>query len=686
MDKGHNDWGLRFTGLLTPPADGDYLFRVEADTGVRLKLEGKTVIDGWVQDDARTGKATLKKATPTAIVVEYFFDRGKGAKRAELRLFWTPPGGQEEPVPATAYSHEPPPPPPIEVRGDEQRRLNMQLPDGGLKPVLGVLNIQVFRACRTKPEIADGNGWTYAHHQDLAVWKGRLYAAWAMTPQDEDVPPYRVVYATSKDGIDWSAPTDLFPHENAWACRFYFYRASNGYMLALCAGKSADGTVSEASKKVLLVRRITPEHQLEKIFTLVSPLPDQPPLFDNASDPAFVAACREAAGNKLLLEQQDYGRFLGDRQMKWHDDPALNGVGFWKFGKALCFYHRKDGTLVGLSKMGYATLSDDNGKTWSRPVQPPSLFAGSAKIWGQRTADGRFALAYTPDPGRGKRYPLVMVHGDDGREFKDMRVIHGELPRLRYQGKYKDIGAQYMRGLAEWADDGTFADKAAMWLIYSVNKEDIWVARIPLPVKPDETTFPTDDFAKATPGAVASGWNLYSPKWALVSVVENAGQKSLELRDGDPFDYARAVRAFPETANVRVELELTPVQANARLEIELCDPAGRRPVRVVLTETGTIQSADGNTAVDLGRYTAGERFSLVIATDAAAGRYSVQVNGGVARQLAVAEADAKTLQRLSLRTGAWRGLGDGGPVDPKTDNPLAVPVVFHVNTVKVHAP
>ena len=686
MDKGQNDWGLRFTGLLTPPTDGAYAFRAEAEMGVRLKLDGKLVIDGWAPDGARTGKAMFAKAAPSAIVVEYCFDRSKGGKKAELRLFWTPPGGQESPVPATAYTCLEPPSP-IQVRGDEQRRINIQLPDGGLKPVGGVQNVQVLRSCRAKPELADGDGWTYAHHQDLAVWKGRLYAAWAMTPKDEDVPPCKVVYATSTDGFHWSAPADLFPRKVAWACRFYFYRAANGRMLAFCAGKSADGTVSEAAKKVLLVREITADHRLGDVFTLIAPLADQPPFFETATDADFVAACREAVGNNLLLEQQDYGRFLGESRIKWHDDPSLNSVGFWKFGKALCFYHKQDRTLVGLCKMGYATLSDDAGKNWSKPVQPPTLLAGSGKIWGQRTADGRFALAYNPDPGRAKRYPLVIVNGDDGGEFHDMRVVHGELPSLRYPGKYKDLGAQYVRGLAEWADDGTFADKQAMWLVYSVNKEDIWVARIPLPFRSDETAFPSEDFSKTTPGALVPGWNLYSPKWAPVTLVENAGKRSLELRDGDPFDYARAVRMFPESAKIRVEMELTPAQTNARLEIELCDDASRRPVRVMLTETGTIQAADGNVGTDIGNYAAGEKLSLVITADAGAGRYSVQVNGGAARELVSAEADAKTLQRLSLRTGVWRGIADGKGVEhPATDVPLPTPAVFHVQRIKIGAP
>jgi len=689
MDKGSSDWSLRFTGMLTPPTDGDYVFRAEADTGVRVKINQKLVIDGWAKDAARNGKATLEKGKPVPLVVEYFFDRPKGGAKAALRLFWTPPGAEEAPLLAGSSTNLPAPPTKlspslIEVRGDEQRRINMQLPDGGLKPVVGVQNVQVFRACSGKPEIADGDGWTYAHHQDLAVWKGRLYAAWAMAPKDEDKPPNKIVYATSTNGLDWSAPTDLFSRELAWATRFYFYRASNGRMLAFSAAKPGSGEVTEADKKVLLVREITADHHLGKVFTLVCPVPGQPPSFETATDAGFVAACREAAGNKLLLEQQDYGVFLGDRRMKWHANPDLNKVGFWKFGKALCFYHRQDGALVGLSKMGYATLSDDAGKNWSKPVQPSTLLAGSGKIWGQKTADGRFALVYNPDPKREKRYPLVIVHGNDGNTFGDMRVVQGELPSLRYPGKYKDLGAQYMRGLAEWADDGTFADKKAMWMVYSMNKEDIWVSRIPLPVKPEETAFPDDDFAKMAPGAAVPEWNLYSPKWAPVSIVENAGKSGLQLRDGDPYDYARAVRVFPESAKARAELELTPAQANTRLEIELCDAAGGRPVRVVLTETGLLQAADGKNVIDIGKYAAGKKLTLIIAADMAANSYSVQINGDEARKLVVAEA-ATTLQRLSLRTGVWRGLGDKGAVNAAADVPLPTPAVFQVQRVVIRA-
>ena len=59
-----------------------------------------------------------------------------------------------------------------------------------------------------------------------------------------------------------------------------------------------------------------------------------PPSFETAQDAGFVAACREAAGNNLLLEQQDYGIYLGERRMKWHGDSSLTVQNWCQFGKA----------------------------------------------------------------------------------------------------------------------------------------------------------------------------------------------------------------------------------------------------------------------------------------------------------------------------------------------------------------
>lgn len=58
--------------------------------------------------------------------------------------------------------------PPLVVTGDEQKQIDLSLPDGGLPALPGVANIQVFRASRAAPELTDGRGWTYHHHVDLA--------------------------------------------------------------------------------------------------------------------------------------------------------------------------------------------------------------------------------------------------------------------------------------------------------------------------------------------------------------------------------------------------------------------------------------------------------------------------------------------------------------------------------------
>ena len=141
------------------------------------------------------------------------------------------------------------------------------------------------------------------------------------------------------------------------------------------------------------------------------------------------------------------------------------------------------------------------------------------------------------------------------------------------------------------------------------------------------------------------------------------------------------MRVFPAAAGVRIEMRLKPAQINARLEIELCDAAGRRPLRVAFAEDGRVQAADGDSVVGVGTYAAGEWVTLCLTADLAAGACAVQVNGGASKRLAVAAKGVRNMERLSLRTGAWRGCGDSSGVEAKTDVPMAKPAVFHLDGV-----
>ena len=333
----------------------------------------------------------------------------------------------------------------------------------------------------------EAGGWTYNHHVDLGAWKGRLYIAWDSCEKDEDVGISRELYSTSSDSVSWSPAELLFPQGLSTALRMYFFVAPNQRMLAIAGLRTSVNTLSEAKKAGLIVREIRADHSLGEVFTLR--LPGEkidsklPPQFMSSSDGGFVEACRQVLANKPYLEQQDYGRLLDERRMKWHDisnwpasEPSREH--FARFGKGMCFYHRADGALVGLMKWGWVILSRDEGETWTPPVRPKTLVAGMAKIWGQRTTNGKYVLLYNPDLQ--KRFPLVMVQSDDGITFGNMQIVNDEVSPIRFPGLYKVPGPQYVRGISEWSSDGSWKDDA-IWVAYSMGKEDIMVSRVPVP-------------------------------------------------------------------------------------------------------------------------------------------------------------------------------------------------------------
>ena len=479
-----------------------------------------------------------------------------------------------------------------------------QAPDGLLIYSPGVQNIHVARANRKYPPpfpagTENEKGWTYQHHVGMGEWKGKLYGIWDMTHVGEDNPPVRVVYATSDDGFNWTPPKDLYPFNKAYNSRFYFFHSSNDRMLVFASGWYPTNNVAEDRKVRLYVREITADHKLGEIYTLIKPAAGHPPAYTESKDAGFLQACREVLNNKLLLEQADYGILLGDKKMKWHEGknwpggriPSIGGD-LWIFGKSMCFYHRKDGVLVGTCKMGWVTQSRDEGQTWSFPTIPRGIKGGGGKTWAQATPDGRYTMIYIPQGDH--RYPMAITTSDDGITFKDMRVIHGEVPPQRYEGRAKPLGPQYLRGLSEWGSDGSRQEKDCIWTIYSMSKEDIWVSRVPVPIVADAKAHADDNFDNVAVGLRVPEWNTYSLLWAPVSVAADGKNHYLKIEDREPTDYARAIRTFPVSKTVETSFRVAAEQAdNGRVEIELLGELGSRPVRVILDDKGRIKAVDG---------------------------------------------------------------------------------------------
>ena len=73
-----------------------------------------------------------------------------------------------------------------------------------------------------------------------------------------------------------------------------------------------------------------------------------------------------------------------------------------------------------------------------------------------------------------------------------MNLVHGEITPKRYGGNYKSYGPQYPRGIQE--GNGVPAD-GDLWVSYRVNKEDMWISRIPVPVEINASAHADDDFS-----------------------------------------------------------------------------------------------------------------------------------------------------------------------------------------------
>lgn len=88
-----DNYSVRWTGQLLPPVSGIYELNVSANDGVRLKIDGKTLIDAWeLAERLRSHSASIELQAGKAynITLEYFED----IRDAEIRLAWRLPGAR----------------------------------------------------------------------------------------------------------------------------------------------------------------------------------------------------------------------------------------------------------------------------------------------------------------------------------------------------------------------------------------------------------------------------------------------------------------------------------------------------------------------------------------------------------------------------------------------------------------
>jgi len=698
-DRG-NDWSAKWWGLIEAPTTGQVKFFVDVKDSFQLLINGENVIDGLDESGARSGVFTMEKGKKYPFEVYYISLHGQ----AEVHLFWEWQGQEKVIVPDEAFSYDASKLQKNYRVFDYNNRVNAgdpvdegfvaELPaftggnppyantdylDGQLRPAVGVHNFQILRCNRSHPELVtkevpnytdagyEHTGFTYNHQPMICYWQNKFWVIYESGPVHEHQEPCYALITWSADGRDWIKPETIFPaqkfvnkkedNKEQYSLshqRMNWYVSPEGRLIA-CQFYGLPDTPNDGRGAGRVVREVYgPGKYGPTYWVRYNPYQgfgpkNSPhyPYYKEAKDKSFVKIIDGLLANKLMVQQ-------------WYEEDRDNSEGFFayvptksRYSKAFDWYTLPDNRIVGMWKWKKMVVANkwEPGEI-SRQDSGKDIYYGGAKIWGQKTSDGKYALVYNPVRNTTWRHPLSVTTSDDGLNFDTYLLnVHGETPLMRFGGGNKDGGgAQYVRGIIP--GNGIPKD-GAMWLTYSSNKEDIFVARVPVPVTGTVDKDIKDNFDNIKDGGFVTGWNIYSGQWNPIKVVEDSGNKVLELKDKDPYDYAKAVRVFPETTKAKISFDLKAVKGGRDpLEIEIQNYKGQRPVRIVvdgiLTQTQKWQKYD-------------------ITVDTIKNTYDLKIDGkNVVKGALFAEKldnsnnpyksnfAEPTVERIVFRTGVWR--------------------------------
>lgn len=566
------------------------------------------------------------------------------------------------------------------VRYTGETLSNVDYHHGQLSPAVGVHNIQVFHANRENPALAGGSNWTYNHAPMLAYWNNTFYLQYLSDPVGEHIPPGQTLLLTSKDGYHWSNPTVIFPPykiPDGWKKEGYqgiakdlyavmhqrmgFFVSKKKRLLTLAYyGIAMDAKDDPNDGKGIgrVVREIYADGKYGEIYFIRNnsswdKSKSAYPFYNTSKDKGFIEACDELLATPLMMQQ-------------WVEEADRNDplIPLKREAKAFSYYHLPDNRVVGLWKHALTSISNDEGKTWQyNPLRAPGFVNSNAKIWGQKTSDGKYATVYNPSEFR---WPLAISTSKDGLNYTNLLLVNGEISTMRYGGNFKSYGPQYVRGIIE--GNGIVPD-GNMWLTYSMNKEDIWISKVPVPVSDEVQSHPNEFFAQMKNGEELKYWNIFSPIYAPVAIEKIAdGTKALVLRDKDKFDFAKAERVIPESKKVAVEFTIIPQQADkGLLHIDFQDANGTTAVRLIFDADSAFKAKVGYRNSGIMKYEAGKEYHVRIELDRHKRMFNIFVNGQ-SKGTKLFFAPIASFKRVTFRTGEIRRFPDADtPTDQNFD-------------------
>lgn len=272
-------------------------------------------------------------------------------------------------------------------------------------------------------------------HNYMIHFDGKFWIMWSDGPAVEDMAGQRVRYATSADGLAWTAPEYLtpIPPNSGPDSPVYNTRSEEGFRWIARGLWERDGELLALASLDESAGFFGPSLELHAFrFNKDT----------NAWDDLGVAydnAINNFAPKKLPSGEWMMSRRTFDRHVHF----LIGGVaGFDQWESVpVVFYGDKslkaeepywwvlpDNNLMALFrdnlKSGYLfrSFSTDNGRSWSPPAKT-NFPDATSKFNGLQMSDGRFVLVSNANPK--KRDPLVLSISDEGMVFNKMGYLTG---------------------------------------------------------------------------------------------------------------------------------------------------------------------------------------------------------------------------------------------------------------------
>ena len=316
----------------------------------------------------------------------------------------------------------------------------------------------------------------YAHHPYISRYEDEFWAMWSAGFKDEDRPGQIIRYSRSADGDNWTAPETLAEPSSSEkglaTCIARGIFLIRGLLTALVYERDPKDNPDTASTSRL--KRYLwsgTDWELDSVI-LEDALNNYPP---------------RPIGSRLFMTlRRDGGKMYTALSEDLSGDiwqvSLLPGVTPEHPMSEPSWYLDPDGIVhlifrdKGWGGFLFRSLSRDGGKTWTQPVQTDYPDATS-KNFSHRLSNGLYYLINNPKQSprpretAESRDPLGLSFSRDGWTFAHPRLLRAGAPARRFEGRAKDIGFSYPHALEH--------DKS-LWVIYSINKEDIELSQFSL--------------------------------------------------------------------------------------------------------------------------------------------------------------------------------------------------------------